>query len=176
MYKLSRVIHAHKRDIRCLDYYGGMLLTGGNDKVFSLHSYHDGNHTLINSSDICEAEIVALRINRLEGNEHLFAVLGCRNGKIYGIDREGNPCFEISHDSPISSIDFIDSQHIITGSWDGKAIVWSLTSRAKVSEYTEHKHAVAVFFNPTTNQIVSGSQDKALNLWEWQTGNKVLRV
>jgi WD40 repeat protein len=108
MYKLSRVIHAHKRDIRCLDYYGGLLLTGGNDKVFSLYSYHDGNHALISSSDICEAEIVALRINRLEGNEQLFAVLGCRNGKIYGIDREGNPCFEIAHDSPISSIDFID--------------------------------------------------------------------
>ena len=95
----------------------------------------------------------------------MFAVLGCRNGKIYGIDREGNPSFEIAHDSPISSIDFIDSQHIVTGSWDGKAIVWSLTSRAKVSEYSEHKHAVAVFFNPATNQIVSGSQDKALNLW-----------
>jgi hypothetical protein len=45
-----------------------------------------------------------------------------------------------------------------------------------VSEFAEHKHAVAVFFNSATNQVVSGSQDKALNLWDWQTGKKILRV
>jgi WD40 repeat protein len=61
----------------------------------------------------------------LQENAHLFAVLGCRNGKIYGID----PCLELAHNSPISSIDFIDAQHIVTGSWDGKAIVWNLSSR-----------------------------------------------
>jgi len=37
MYKLSRVIQAHKRDARCLDYSAGILATGGNDKHFNLY-------------------------------------------------------------------------------------------------------------------------------------------
>jgi hypothetical protein len=52
MYKLSRVIQAHKRDVRCLDYYQGILATGGNDKIFNLYTYSNGNSTLIATSDI----------------------------------------------------------------------------------------------------------------------------
>lgn len=42
MYKLSRVIEAHKRDVRCLDYYEGILVTGGNDKKFNIYTYFAG--------------------------------------------------------------------------------------------------------------------------------------
>lgn len=39
----------------------------------------------------------------------------------------------IEHNSPISSIDFINSEHFVTGSWDGKATVWHLASRNKIA-------------------------------------------
>ena len=49
MYKLSRVIQAHKRDARCLDYLDGLLITGGSDKVCSIYQYQQGNYSHINS-------------------------------------------------------------------------------------------------------------------------------
>jgi hypothetical protein len=55
MYILSRVIQAHKRDVRCIDYFQGILVTGGLDKILNIYSYHSGNSTLITSSDICES-------------------------------------------------------------------------------------------------------------------------
>jgi WD40 repeat protein len=45
-----------------------------------------------------------------------------------------------------------------------------------VSEYAQHKYAVTVFYSHTSDHIVSGSQDKALNLWDWNTGTKIKRI
>jgi WD40 repeat protein len=64
----------------------------------------------------------------------------------------------------------------VTGSWDGKAIVWSIKTKNKIAEFSEHKYAVTVFYNSLTDTVVSGSQDKALNLWSWKNGNKIKRV
>lgn len=51
MYQLSRVIQCHKRDVRCLDYYRGVLVTGGNDKTFNIYAYSSGNSTLLLSPE-----------------------------------------------------------------------------------------------------------------------------
>lgn len=176
MYKLSRVIQGHKRDVRCIDYFEGVLVTGGNDKVFNLYNYQSGNYTLITTSDIFGSEIISCKINRLDKQSPVFVLLGCRNGKIYAFDQVGNPTLELTHETTISSIDFIDQDHFVTGSWDGKAIVWNIKTQKKVSEYAEHKYAVSVFYNQTTGHVISGSQDKALNVWDWKTGSKIRRV
>lgn len=176
MYKLSRVIQAHKRDVRCIDYFNGILVTGGNDKIFNMYTYNQGNYTLIATSDIFESEIISLKLNKNGPSSKHFALLGCRNGKIYCFDQEGNPSLEITHDNTISSLDFIDDEHFVSGSWDGKAIVWSFSTLKQVSEYNQHKYAVSVFYNKTNNYVVSGSQDKALNLWDWRTGQKIKRL
>ena len=60
-------------------------------------------------------------------------IVGCRNGHIYAFDQAGNPTLELTHNSNISSVDFIDENHIVSGSWDGKAVVWSLTEQKKIS-------------------------------------------
>lgn len=176
MYRLSRVIQSHKRDVRCLDYYEGILATGGNDKTFNLYSYAKGNSTIITSSDIFDSEVISIKINRYEQQSPYFIVLGCRNGKIFAFDRTGNPSLEIVHNSAISSIDFINANHIVTGSWDGKAIVWNLSTQKNVCEYAQHKYAVSVYYSQSSNYVVSGSQDKALNLWDWKTGYKIKRI
>lgn len=176
MYKLSRVVQAHKRDARCIDYHEGLLVTGGSDKIFNLYAFKAGNCTLLTSSDILEADVISIKINKHHPKSLTFVALGCRNGDIFCFDREGNPSLKLSHNSTISSIDFIDGEHIVTGSWDGKAIVWSLTEQKPICEFKEHKHAVTVFYNRTNNYVTSGSQDKALNIWDWHTGMKIKRT
>lgn len=37
-------------------------------------------------------------------------------------------------------------------------------------------HAVAVYHNKMNDTIVSGSQDKALNVWNWRDGKKIKRL
>jgi len=39
----------------------------------------------------------------------------------------------VEHDSNISSLDFIDADHFVSGSWDGKATVWSISQRKKTT-------------------------------------------
>ena len=63
MYKLSRVIHAHTRDARCLDYHQGILASGGSDKTFKLYSYKDGNCAQ-NSSTTLDSEVISIKINK----------------------------------------------------------------------------------------------------------------
>ena len=86
-----------------------------------------------------------------------------------------NPLFEIDNGSQVSSIDFIDKDHFVTGSWDGCATVWKLSTKSKVSQYKQHKYAVSVYYNSMNDTIISGSQDKALNMWQWQDGKKLKR-
>ena len=94
---------------------------------------------------------------------------------MYGFDYSGNPLAVFEHDSPISSIDFINSDHFVSGSWDGKGIVWSISTHKKVTEYTNHKHAVAVFYCELDDVVISGSQDKALASWSWKDGKQKKR-
>ena len=174
MYKLSRVIHAHKRDARCLDYHEGVLASGGNDSLFHLYSYTHAPPLSLTASTLPDSEVLSLKLNRTR-NSH-FLIIGCKNGDIFSFDHQGNPIAKFAHTSPICSLDFIDSDRIVSGSWDGKATVWSLGAQKPLAEYTQHKYAVCVFYSKSNNWVVSGSQDKALNLWDFKTGGKIKRV
>jgi hypothetical protein len=44
MYELSQIIQSHQRDLRCLDYYNNLLVTGGSDKKFNLYSVQNGHY------------------------------------------------------------------------------------------------------------------------------------
>lgn len=123
MYELSQVISNHQRDLRCLDYYRNTLITGGSDKVFNLYTYSHGHLTLITKFDAFEKNILSVRLNKVNESE-VCALVGCMDGNTYAIDHNGSPLYTYPHESAISSIDFIDDNHFVAGSWDGKAIVW----------------------------------------------------
>ena len=106
----------------------------------------------------------------------MHVLVGCADGKIYGFDRNSTPIAQYENGSPVSSIDFINNQYFVAGSWDGKATVWNYVARKKTAEYANHKYAVSVFYNPLTDLIVSGSQDKALTSWNWRDGKEVKRI
>ena len=92
------------------------------------------------------------------------------------MDRNGDTLFSINHNSTISSLDFVGDDAFVSGSWDGKATVWSFDTQKMICEYKEGKHAVCVFYNKVNNYITSGSQDKSLNIWDRNTGMKFKRV
>ena len=52
MYELSENKILHSRDLRCLDYYAGTLVTGGSDRVFKMFSVDAGKLEQITSLDI----------------------------------------------------------------------------------------------------------------------------
>jgi phospholipase A-2-activating protein len=158
-----------------VDYFNGLLVTGGSDKVFNLYSYKAGNYTGIKVVTLT-SEVISIKINKKQVESPIFVALGCRNGEIHVYDNEGNELLSLNHNSTISSLDFIDAETLVTGSWDGKAIVWSLSTQKPICEYKEGKHAVTVFYNKVNNYITSGSQDKALNIWDRFTGMKIKRV
>ena len=43
MFKLSKTIFGHSRDLRSLDYWHGTLATGGSDKIVNIYSYEQGH-------------------------------------------------------------------------------------------------------------------------------------
>lgn len=118
---------------------------------------------------------MTVKLNKFPSSEGLFAIAGFVDGQIVGYDIHCNPIWMIEHNSNISSLNFINADYFVTGSWDGKAIVWNIPERKKISEFSQHKYAVSVFYNPITDTIVSGSQDKALNMWSWRDGKLIKR-
>lgn len=131
-YQLSVNKKCHTRDLRCLDYHQGVLVTGSADKTLKIYSTKGENIDEIANVTVFEKNVLSVRINR-KGGSQVFVFAGCGDGKIYGLDHVGNPVMLIEHDSPVCSIDVINTEHFVTGSWDGKAIVWHIASRKKIS-------------------------------------------
>lgn len=67
MYDLSQSKFLHKRDLRCLDYHAGTLVTGGSDNLFTMHALHAGALEHITSQDFFTKNILSVRINRRGG-------------------------------------------------------------------------------------------------------------
>jgi WD40 repeat protein len=71
-------------------------------------------------------------------------------------------------------LSFINADQFVSGSWDATAIVWSISQGTKLLTLSGHQHAVTVqVFN---NYVITGSQDKALNLWDLTTGKLIKRL
>lgn len=107
-----------------------------------------------------------------QGNKFL---VGCKDSKIYVLDHQGNPTKALEgHTGPVNSLSFINADQFVSGSWDGTAIIWSISQGQKLITLSGHQHAVAV--QVINNYVVTGSQDKCLNLWELATGKQIKRV
>lgn len=88
-YQLSLNQQCHTRDLRSLDCWNDVLVTGGSDKIVKIYSLKGSTLEQISSVDIFEKNILSVRINRRGGDIGIFA--GSADGKIYGFDFAGNP-------------------------------------------------------------------------------------
>jgi WD40 repeat protein len=88
-----------------------------------------------------------------------------KDRKIYHIDGEGNPAklFE-GHENVVNSLSQSVDGELVSGSWDGTAIVWDTNTGKVIAKLEGHAHAVAVLSLPN-GIIITGSQDKSIRLW-----------
>jgi WD40 repeat protein/tRNA A-37 threonylcarbamoyl transferase component Bud32 len=70
-----------------------------------------------------------------------------------------------------------DGTRVVSGSWNGKAIVWDATSGYELLTFHGHSGpVVSVAFTPEGDRIVSGSEDNTIKVWDASTGNELLNI
>ncbi|MEM9012489.1 MAG: WD40 repeat domain-containing protein [Pseudomonadota bacterium] len=70
------------------------------------------------------------------------------------------------HERPVWAIAFAGNDRIVSGSWDGTAIVWSLQTRRAIGQYRGHGDRIdAVAVLPGGEVAVTGAFDGTLHAW-----------
>lgn len=102
------------------------------------------------------------------GKETFFS--SSKDKKIYQLDFQGNPVsFFEGHQNTINCVWILDETHIISGSWDGTAKIWNISTQECVTTLGGHSHAVTVLVLQN-GQIITGSQDG--KIWRWNRDGK----
>lgn len=71
------------------------------------------------------------------------------------------------------------ANHLLTGTWDGRLLVWDLAEGAPrlIGEHREHStHVTRIAVSPAGNVIATVGEDQTLNLWERTTYRHLARV
>ena len=71
------------------------------------------------------------------------------------------------------------AKHLLTGTWDGRLMVWDLAEGAPrlLGEHREHStHVTRLAISPAGKVIATVGEDQTLNLWERGTYRHVARV
>eukprot|EP01114_Cavostelium_apophysatum_P020568 TRINITY_DN6934_c0_g1_i2.p1 TRINITY_DN6934_c0_g1~~TRINITY_DN6934_c0_g1_i2.p1 ORF type:complete len:939 (+),score=251.24 TRINITY_DN6934_c0_g1_i2:1960-4776(+) len=77
------------------------------------------------------------------------------------------------HTASITSVSFKGNQ-LLSGSVDTKLHLWDLTTNKFLRSYRGHTNSVrCVQIDPENNLIASGSEDKTVKIWEFETGRNI---
>lgn len=79
------------------------------------------------------------------------------------------------HEGPVSSLSFApDGGHLISGSWDHTARIWSIFGRTQVNEPLQlQADVLCVAFSPDSKQIAVSTLDGQLTFWSASDANQV---
>ncbi|CUV05629.1 unnamed protein product [Cryptosporidium hominis] len=177
LYILSKELTGHEGCARCVCVLkDNRIVTGGLDNQIIIWNYVENAwiqelHLLHHKSYVLALEPSDILLNE-ESHEILFYSggldkiiyrLSAKDGKILATYK--------GHKSTICSIkEHCELNILISGSWDGSAIIWDLTSSECKHTLNGHQHAVTVSIisQPISGKffLLTGSQNKSLFLWK----------
>jgi WD40 repeat protein len=81
----------------------------------------------------------------------------------------------LGHSKPVSSLAFNnDGTRAITGSYDGTARIWDLTTEHEVLTLSHPSGFIyGVAFSPDGNLLATSGEDQTVTIWEFTTGRKL---
>lgn len=180
---ILQVIPCHKEDVRAVSSYPkGGVLTASRDNLSKLFLPHDSNDPHCELSEVQNfigptGYASAVCYGRSKSDQlEIFVGSHDMNIFIYTL-HEGKPIATLArHSGQVSALAFRvcnDQDVLVSGSWDGTAIVW----KDRIPELTliGHLHAVWSVAFVARSFILTGGADKTIRKWDVGDG-RVLDV
>jgi len=83
----------------------------------------------------------------------------------------------MTHDESVLSVTFsLDGKYVVSGSWDGTARVWEVSTGKEIARMTHDESVFSVAFSLDGKYVVSGSADNTARVWEAGTGKEIARM
>jgi WD40 repeat protein len=102
------------------------------------------------------------------------------NCTLYQLNDSGDgnrKCKLVGHMGFVSSIRFVDKQHVVTTSGDESAIMWDIESEKAMSQFFGHRGTVnSVAVSSDKNMILTAGSDKMVKLWDVRSKPSAIRT
>ena len=107
-------------------------------------------------------------VSAILSNSQVY-VTGCKDAGIRVFDANTHELVRTmkGHDKPVTSLAWVSTTHLVSGSWDGTAKIWNLATGALVATLPNHENSVCVTGlvsdNPAVLLVATGSAGIAQN-------------
>ncbi|RCN40028.1 PUL domain protein [Ancylostoma caninum] len=171
---LSRVIDAHKADVKCLtSTSAGVIISGGRDETVKFWSKRGGEF----SETLAFPQPKGLAVNSIgyyESPDGWRVFVGRKDGSIavYGSGSPEPLTVLTQHSSNVCCLYVDEKNHILlSGSWDNNVIVWPIKELGapEFPALLLNGHKLSVWalaaIEASPGYYLSGSADKTIKLW-----------
>ena len=69
-----------------------------------------------------------------------------------------------------------DGTRIVTGDWDGKAILWDINTETALTTYIHKDYINSITFSPNGKFIATSSRDATATLWDVEIGTTIFSI
>ncbi|KAF9145765.1 hypothetical protein BG015_011788 [Linnemannia schmuckeri] len=158
---------------------GAHIATGSDDRMVKVWAARTGKvcYILPGHSEVIKTLIYSPNYQQI----HLASGSGDNNIKLWHA-RDGLFDRDLrGHSNAVESVSFSsDGKKLASGSRDGTARIWDVSSSQTTHELTGatgHRNAVtAIAFSPNDLRVATGSWDKTVKIWDVQTGECLVTV
>ncbi|KAI9486953.1 MAG: WD40-repeat-containing domain protein [Benjaminiella poitrasii] len=169
-YKLESTLKSHKQDVKSVVALSDdLIISAARDKTvctwirsglnsFSPDRVYLGHDHFVNA-------LTAIKPNQIYPQGLIVSGGSDKVINVYDPSQTTDPRFTlIGHTENVSALATTPSGHIVSGSWDNKAIVWKEFQQAYVLE--GHTAAVWAVLAVDDDLILTASADKTIRLWK----------
>lgn len=170
VFKLSAIIQAHEKDVRCISPFGsGGLVTGSRDNAGKVFLPSKSGSRMIEAQLLTGPQkyvscCCVLTSGQSDVPDRIY--LGSHDHDVYCFTAEESAAIAVlrGHNGPVSAL-AADSAtgRIVSGSWDMTAIIWH--NNQKVRIITGHNQSILAVDFLGSDYVLTGSADKTIKCW-----------